>query len=868
MNIMRELVRRSDSGADRRACRLQRYASCVRRGSSKRNVCGGGTALVMLTIVAALLFAAPVASARAAQAGSGYLLEQRAAGTVLRVILAPSGLRMDVSAPSRTVRSGKRVKIRPMVGMIVTYRDGRLVALDPARRSYQALPVMSAVSSYEAELKLVAKAQPSAELPPRPGTKSTGGQAPLTPPTAHLERLRLSTRIGPLQARAYLLVQGSLRERVWYAAALPSPPARMRSLLAQALGGAASDPLGRALRLHAAQIPLRIDVRNRRRWSTVLRTVALRRTRVASATLRPPRGYRKTILLGSGAPERRPHETPASPVRCGLLLITSVLGCTSIGADLTGLAGPISEHPAIWADYWGSGWADHLDYVSAINHGLENMVGDQFADPNSQDFWGPLGQYGVHRGRFLGYQVVNDNPDRSVGSWNFFDVGWFVLSHRWGTDAPHYWWRWSDQDPIFAIFVDGSRLDQSSWGGYHAFVPTEGLLFAFLAHVAMPYFIVKVPSLDSLTHARDTPPFQQAVDTATERASHELVEAATDPYPFTSWADPLKEPIWEQGEISDICSVGNHFPWATATRVLQFSTALSTYWSNQDNACVPASRPSVQLLLPNDGDTTSWGASVTMIARTTDPYENGPVADSEIQWRSDGVPIPGGTGHIFTTSGLSPGTHRITVDVTDARGGFTEAGPVTVHVVTQPPTVRIDSPSSGSSFSQSQMINFRGEAFDPHDGDVGAAATWSADGTPVGHGATLFQYAFSTQGTHTMTLSYTNQGGLTASALVTLNVGPPGQPAVTITQPANNSNFAAGEQITFQADAQPPSGTTITSYTWNDDVDGSLGSGQTITRTLSGSNSVIITHHVTVTAHDSNGQSATDTITVNIGSVS
>jgi hypothetical protein len=827
----------------------------------------GASALLLFASAASLLLTAPVASARAAQGGSGYLIQQRAAGTILRVVLSPSGLRMDVSAPARTGRAGKHVKVKPMVGMIVTYRDGRLVALDPAKRTYQALPLMSTVSSYEAELKLVAKAQPSAKLPPRPGTKSTGGQAPLKPPPASLRRLNLSTRIGTLRAQAYLLVQGSLRERVWYAGALPSPPSRMRSLLAQALGGSASGPLGRALRLHAAQIPLRIDALTGRGWRTVLRTVVLRRTRVGAATLKPPRGYRKAVLLGTAAPKFRAHETPASPVRCGLLLITGALGCTSLGADLTGLAGPLSEHPAIWADYWGTGWADHLDYVSAINHGLENMVGDQFADPNSIAYWGPLEQYGVHRGRFLGYQVVNENPDRSVGSWNFFDVGWFVLTHRWGTDAPHYWWRWSDQDPIFAIFIDQSKVDQSGWGGYHAFVPTEGLLFAFLAHVAMPYFIVKVPPLDSLTHARSAPEFQQAVDTATERASHELVEAATDPYPFTSWADPLKEPIWEQGEIGDICSVGNHSPWGTATRVLQFSTALSTYWSNNDNACVPNARPSVQLLLPNDGDTTGWGAPITMVARATDPYENGPVADPAIQWRSDGVPIPSGRGHIFTTSSLSPGTHKITVDATDSKGGFSEAGPVTVNVVTQPPTVRIDSPSSGTLVSQGQTVNFRGEAFDPHDGDVAAAATWSVDGTPVGHGATFFQYQFPTQGTHTMTLSYTNQGGLTGSASITLNVGPPGKPSVTITSPANNSSFAAGEQITFTADGQPANGTTISSYTWDDDVDGSLGSGQSITRTLSGSSCVIVTHHVTVTANDSNGQNATDTIVVNVGSI-
>ncbi len=272
----------------------------MRPGFCTRGV-RGGSALLLLASAAALLLTAPEASARAAPGGSGYLLEQHAAGTILRIVLSPSGLRMDVSAPPRAGRAGKHVKAKPMVGMIVTYRDGRLVALDPARRTYQSLSLTSAVSSYQAELKLVAKAQPSAKLPPPPGKKSTGAQAPLISPPASLRRLNLGMRIGGLWAQAYLLVQGSLRERVFYAAALPSPPARARSLLAQALGGSASGPLGRALRLHAAQIPLRIDAFTGRRWRTVLQTVVLRRARRwvdAEATARIPEsgpvGYRRS----------------------------------------------------------------------------------------------------------------------------------------------------------------------------------------------------------------------------------------------------------------------------------------------------------------------------------------------------------------------------------------------------------------------------------------------------------------------------------------------------------------------------------------------------------------------------------------------
>ena len=180
---------------------------------------------------------------------------------------------------------------------------------------------------------------------------------------------------------------------------------------------------------------------------------------------------------------------PAFAIRCGI-----VVAC-----------GPISSHPDLWAFYWGTKFKGRTDVVSSINHAMQNFVGDQFADPFSQNFWGPLAQYGVGRGRFLGYDIVSENPDDSVGSWNFFDIDAFIITHRFGSDAPNYWWRWSDHDPIMAIFVDSSEVDSGGWGGYHFFTPTEGLLLAAAAHVNMPWFIVKVPSLASIPLDREAP---------------------------------------------------------------------------------------------------------------------------------------------------------------------------------------------------------------------------------------------------------------------------------------------------------------------------------------------------------------------------
>jgi hypothetical protein len=522
------------------------------------------------------------------------------------------------------------------------------------------------------------------------------------------------------------------------------------------------------------------DERAGKKWRSVLRTTSIVRRRLMANTLARPHGYRITGLLEQAqavpASTERPADVPGSPIRCGALLITGALGCTSLGAELTGLAGPISEHPAIWAYYWGDDWKDHLDYVAAINHGLENMIGDQFADPSSPNFWEPLAQYGVHQGSFLGDTVVDDNPAPSVGDWNLLDVEWFVLSHRWGSDAPHYWWRWSSQDPIFAIFVDGSRLEAGSWGGYHAFAPTEGILFSFLVHPAMPFFIIKTPAL-SVGHDTESPTFRSSVDTATELASHEFVETATDPFPFTSWADPLKEPIWNDGEIADICQVCSSAPWAKDTRMAPYGTAVEPYWSNADQACVPKSQPDVQIVQPQDGATYAWGSQVPFDVTTNDLLDNGPVANSRITWTDDVAGAGFGHGSAFGDTTLAPGDHHISVTAVDSRGGERTAGPITIHVVVEPPHVEIDHPADATTYGNDQTISFRGEAIDPEQGDIGPSATWSLDGTAI-------------------------------------------------------------------------------------------GTGHTITKTLTGSSCQIYTHHVTVTALDTgNSQSATDEVTVNDGGI-
>jgi hypothetical protein len=771
--------------------------------------------------------------------------------------VASAGLSFLVSAP------GAGRQTRPLAGAIVRYGDGRVFLLDPQRRRYDAIALKAAIDRLADARRVLGMAQPSERLPARPGTDPRGGQAPLDRPRPRYRRLRGVRKIAGLQARAHLLEQGGSRQRVWFAAALPGPPASVRALLRAAGGGRAG-----GLAALAGRVPLQIDVRTGGRWRTRVRTVGVRRRALGPRAFQPPRRWRERELL-QAKPRRslRAASVPSTPIRCGL-------------AAALGACGPVSRHPDIWAFYWGKVFKSRPFFVGAMNQALEEMVGDEEFGPSARGFWEPLSQYGIRSGRFLGYDIVHEDPPDSVGTWNFLSVDSFVLTKRFGSDAPNYWWYAGGHDPIFAIFVSDDEVSQS-WGGYHFFTPTEATLFVLAAYPAMPWFVVRVPHLDPGDNYNS-----DAFQSASIRAAHELVEAETDPYPFTSWADPLKQPIWEQGEIADICAMGDTSPWGELTRLWPGGAVFATYWSERDDACVPESRPSIDITAPSDGATIQWGHDVVMGAQATDPL-NGPLHGSAIQWQEEQNGAVG-SGDQLTLSGLSPGSHRITATATGCeklpddpvgtcRWRLAGTDTVTITVRAEPPAVTITNPLDGASVASDQTVSFRGSAQDPGQGALtGDALAWHIDypppdGTDFGHGV-LTSYRIGVPGIHTVTLTATNGAGLTASDSITLNVGgPSGNPSVAITAPPDGSDFPDGDTmpITFRASAFDAAGNPLSGGTiqWTDDLDGSLGTGEQIAHTLTAGANTYRVHHVTATVTDSGGNTGSDTITVTSGTI-
>lgn len=86
------------------------------------------------------------------------------------------------------------------------------------------------------------------------------------------------------------------------------------------------------------------------------------------------------------------------------------------------------------------------------------------------------------------------------------------------------------------------------------------------------------------------------------------------------------------------------------------------------------------------------------------------------------------------------------------------------------PTVIITAPANGSTFTQGTSITFTGTASDPEDGDLTAKLSWTSSINGVIGTGGSFSTSTLSVGTHTITASVTDNGGLQGSAAISVTV--------------------------------------------------------------------------------------------------
>ena len=154
----------------------------------------------------------------------------------------------------------------------------------------------------------------------------------------------------------------------------------------------------------------------------------------------------------------------------------------------------------------------------------------------------------------------------------------------------------------------------------------------------------------------------------------------------------------------------------------------------------------------------------------------------------------------------------------------------------RPPAITITAPGAGASIAESTVVLLRSSATDPEDGVLGGTAvdwTSSLDG-PLGTSDSLTVPTLSA-GNHRLSATATDSRGVTATATVTITVLPftPGNnpPTVAITSPIPGASITTGTAVVLQGSADDPEDGSLTgsALTWSSSLDGSLGTGTSLT---------------------------------------
>ncbi len=216
-----------------------------------------------------------------------------------------------------------------------------------------------------------------------------------------------------------------------------------------------------------------------------------------------------------------------------------------------------------------------------------------------------------------------------------------------------------------------------------------------------------------------------------------------------------------------------------------------------------------------------------------------------------------GSNGTVTHSGLSIGTHVITLTVTDDRGGQTTDTVTITILALNSPTASIISPADGSDFKHTNEITFSGLG-DDTDGTI-VGYSWESNVDGVLNDSSLFTTNALSVGIHTITFTVEDDDGLTDVDEITITVKELEAPTASILSPNDGDDFKDGDNVLFSGTGSDTDGSVV-SYQWSSSIDGLIGN----TTSFSTTDLTVGLHEIVLVVVDDDGLNDTDSIEIEV----
>jgi hypothetical protein len=375
---------------------------------------------------------------------------------------------------------------------------------------------------------------------------------------------------------------------------------------------------------------------------------------------------------------------------------------TAQNLDFNG--GPVLSSAAIHNVYMDLSWDSHNPATinqASINGFTTSLVNSVYFNSASQ--------YGVGSASFTGSDQASIlcPPPIIAGVTDFFSISaWMqcmtvpspipftgTIS---GIPAP-------DGNTLYAVYLpSGTTIFDvaSSCGSFTAYHFFGGTLVWQIVFTPLPVpllvpqsFAYTVVPIDCAVEEQTNIPLPSLLDGVSFLASHEIIEASTDPIILSGWIDNslagFNADILKAGEASDICEVKSAAPVQLPNGPL-----VSAYWSNADKACVPDITPPVTTAqLSPPPNSAGWNnTNVTVTFNSTD--NAGGTGVKEIHFTLAGAQTGGNIVGASSTSVTisAEGSTTVTFFAVDHAGNQEVPHTITVRIDRTPPSVTCGSP--------------------------------------------------------------------------------------------------------------------------------------------------------------------------------